>query len=425
MMKNWFKKYNKNDSLIRDSVILFTATIILNFSGFVYHFFMGRLLGPEFYGILGVLLSLLYLLQVFLQVIQTSISRFISQFHVENKIKDIKILAYIGEKKLIYYGIISIIILSILIYPLNKFLNVGYTPLIIILAIFPFLMLTAWNRGILQGLQNFKALGINYITEGLSKLGIGLILVFFGFGITGAVLGITLAMIISFFVSLIPLRKILKKTKESIDTKPIYTYTIPVFLTLTSLTFFYSIDVILVKKFFESLDVGYYSAAAIIGRIIFFATMALSYVMFPKVVGLYEKKLPTKNILFKSLGIVGFVSSIGILGYLLLPDLVINILFGRTYLPISPLIWIFGLGMGFFSLIYTLSFYNLSIKKTRFIWLLISFNVIEVIMLILSKKTILSYTTNLTVMYFVLFIILLIYTLVNKNEKINHNNTCA
>ena len=52
-----FLKYTKDDSLIRDSFILFVATMIMNLGAFLYHFVMGRMLGPEGYGILGVVLG--------------------------------------------------------------------------------------------------------------------------------------------------------------------------------------------------------------------------------------------------------------------------------------------------------------------------------------------------------------------------------
>ena len=61
VLKNLFKKL-KEDSMIRDSFILLVATMIMNLSGFLYHFVMGRLLEPTNYGILGAALSLFYIL---------------------------------------------------------------------------------------------------------------------------------------------------------------------------------------------------------------------------------------------------------------------------------------------------------------------------------------------------------------------------
>ena len=85
-----FLKYDKNDSLIRDGIILFTATMIANASGYIYHLGMGRILGPADYGALGAILSLLYILLVPFNVIQTTLSKFVAKFKAndqENKIR--------------------------------------------------------------------------------------------------------------------------------------------------------------------------------------------------------------------------------------------------------------------------------------------------------------------------------------------------
>ena len=65
MLNAFFNKiinYRKEGSLVRDNFVLFIATMILNGIGFLYHFIMGRVLGPQSYGILGTLLSMAYFL---------------------------------------------------------------------------------------------------------------------------------------------------------------------------------------------------------------------------------------------------------------------------------------------------------------------------------------------------------------------------
>ena len=91
------KGYKKDDSLIRDSVILFSATMILNITGFIFHFFMGRVLGPSSYGTLGALWSLLYLLIVPTVTIQNTLSKFSSELKAEKEI-GIGVLSFNKEK---------------------------------------------------------------------------------------------------------------------------------------------------------------------------------------------------------------------------------------------------------------------------------------------------------------------------------------
>ena len=78
-------KFDKDKSLIRDNIVLFFCTLILNFTGFLYHFLMGRILGPASYGVLGAILSIFILLAVPLNVIQTAVSKFVSEYKVKKE----------------------------------------------------------------------------------------------------------------------------------------------------------------------------------------------------------------------------------------------------------------------------------------------------------------------------------------------------
>jgi O-antigen/teichoic acid export membrane protein len=112
-------------------------------------------------------------------------------------------------------------------------------------------------------------------------------------------------------------------------------------------------------------------------------------VMFPKVAESYEKRAyeRVRRILNLSLFFM-FLLSVGITGfYLLFPHFIILILFGKTYLPISPLLWLFAVAYSMFSFIYALCMYNLSIKRYSFIWMLVVVNIIELILITLFHET--------------------------------------
>ena len=118
-------KYTKEDSLIRDSFILFIATMIMNLAGFLYHFVMGRVLGPADYGILGVVLSLFYILLVPFNVIQTSISKFVAMFKAKGDNKSISNLFVRASRKLLLISICAFTVLVFLSYLfLSKYLKI-------------------------------------------------------------------------------------------------------------------------------------------------------------------------------------------------------------------------------------------------------------------------------------------------------------
>mgnify|MGYP001570880049 CR=1 FL=1 len=220
--------------------------MILNLMGFVFHFFMGRVLGPSSYGVLGALMSLLFLLIVPTVTIQTTLTKFVSELNAEKQYGKIKYLLTSMLKTFSVISIIGLMVYTLLSESIASFLHIPVTPVLIFGGFLVFALLLPISRGVMQGLQWFKNLGINMAFEGISKVIIGIVLVMIGLGVNGAAYAIFIAFMISFFITYFPLKKILEHKIEKYSLKPIYTYLLPVTLTLLLLTSFYSIDILLV-----------------------------------------------------------------------------------------------------------------------------------------------------------------------------------
>src|SRR3989338_5203440 len=96
--------FGSKDKFIRGSLVLFVATLGLNISGYLFHVFMGRFLGPADYCILGTLLSMIYLIGISSTVVQLSLSKFVSEFKAKNQEGKINILIIRSYKKLFIFG---------------------------------------------------------------------------------------------------------------------------------------------------------------------------------------------------------------------------------------------------------------------------------------------------------------------------------
>lgn len=403
---------------------MFVGSISTGVLGFIFHFYMGRILGPANYGVLGVVLSIVTIMGIGLNTLQTGITKYTSDLNIKKEYSKINYLRSRLIKKLTIYGIIFLIIFLTIIPLLAEFLHIKVTPLLLISPCVLFLMILPINRGLLQGLQRFKGLSLNLIIEGGIKLFGGIILVFLGLGIYGAIISIVLSYIIPFFVGYYPLKDIIKRKKEKIVTKDIYKFSIPILIALISLTLMYSIDLILVKHFFNEIEAGYYAAASKLGLILFFATLSISQVMFPKVSELYNKNKNPKKLLYKSLLISLIIIAPTIIIFNLFPKLIVNILFGPKFINAAQYIGLFSIIIGLFSLIYIIVFYNLSINKRRFLHLLLMFNVLQIVLIILFHSSLMQIVYILIVYMSLLFIIISSITAFNsKNDKNINNNS--
>ncbi|MDD5178468.1 MAG: oligosaccharide flippase family protein [Candidatus Nanoarchaeia archaeon] len=402
------------NEIIRDNFVLFVCVTIFNVIGYLFHFFAGRLLGPEDYGVFAVLLSILYLSNVILTVIQTSITKFASDLKADKGI-----LSYLfvnSLRRLSFYGSLLTIVFFIISPWLAKFLKIDNVWPVLITGTFFFLsFIVSVNRGMLQGLQEFKKLGLSYICEGIIKLISGVVLILIGLGSSGAVLAFSISYLGAFLITLLPLKSLFYTQKVHFDTKQVYKYSFWVLIALSLLTLMYTIDVVLVKHFLDPLSSGYYGALSLMGKIIFFGTLSVSMVMFPKSSELFEAKGASKHIMYKSLGLVLLFGIPVTLFYFLFPEFAINLLFGKSYFGMAPYMWVYGATMTLFSLTYVISFYLLSIKQYIFLLILGVFVVLEAVIIWLFHSTIGVVAYIMLGLMFALFIIMMILAGTTKN----------
>jgi len=236
------------------------------------------------------------------------------------------------------------------------------------------------NRAILQGLLRFYQLVFTHISESLLKLVVGILLVFIGLQVFGAVVGIMLSLIFGFILAKYFIRDYLWKYENgNVKIKPFITYLIPIILASFSTTSLFTSDLILVKHFFQPSEAGQYAALSTLGKIVFAGTGPIGYVMFPLVVRRQANNQNHTNVFNFSLAFALVIVSIIIAFYWLFPHLVIKILYGSRYLEVADLLVWIGVFMGFVTLINLIVNYFLSLGKMDVVVFTIIGAVIQII----------------------------------------------
>ena len=414
----------KNKILLKDNFNLFFTMFLAFIINYIFHFYVGRTLGPEDYGTFGVLLSIVYIIVMPLMAIQTTLSKYVAELNAKNERSKLYYLFCKSLKKLGVFGLIVSVVFLVLSPLLSSFLKIEIiSPLIILGSSIAFAFLVPVVRGFLQGLQRFKLLGLTFLIESLSKIFLGIPLVFFGFGINGAISGFALSFILPLFILFYFMKGgFFKEQGRKFNTSQVYRYSFPVLVMLVVLTGLYSWDVVLVKRFFDPIVAGQYAALSLFGKIIFFGTLSISMVMFPKVLELNSENKGSLTLLFKSILIALFLGLSASLLYFLIPKFIITMLFGEEFLVISNLLWTFGIVMTIFSICYLISFYNMALRRTKFLYFIIFFNLLEIFLITLFHNSLAQVVTILIIIMVLLLFILVIYTL--KNDKnINYHSS--
>lgn len=363
------KKTIFSSQLIKGSFILLIGSTLVNFGSYIYQLLMGRMLGPENYGVLTSLIALLYLLIIPSQTILTVVVKFTTAYKAKKEFAKILALLISLSKN---FTIIGIIFFLLFIFGKNfiaNFLNIHETlPLILTSVLFIISLLSTTNNGILQGYLKFTFLSVNGVFSILLKVGLAYLLVRVGFSVNGAILALISASFFPYLISFYPLRFLRDyKSQEiqKIDWGKIREYATPVLIATLGMTSLYSTDIILVKHFFNSLDAGFYAALAMMGKIVFFASVAIGTVMFPLVSEKFESGQKVHHLLFESLLLVFLSSIIITAAYFFWPEFMISLLYGSKYFAIAQNLGFFALFITLYSLSNILLQFFLSIGRTR------------------------------------------------------------
>ena len=165
----------------------------------------------------------------------------------------------------------------------------------------------------------------------------------------------------------------------------------------------------LVKHFFDPHQAGIYSSLSVLGKVIFFASNAVGFVVFPMIAERRELKKKIVGLTIVALSFVGGVSGVLTILYFLFPSFVVRILFGNAFDEAIPYLGFFGIFLSFFSLSSILSNIYLAIGNTKFSLFMVLASVAQILGIFLYHETLLQVILINSVVSGVLFVSLLLY----------------
>lgn len=366
-MKNGLEVIKKilKHPLFSGSAVMIGGSMVVNVINYVYHLIVGRMLGPINYGILASLFSILYIVGIVPTSTSMAIVKFISSAKNNKEIASI----YVALNSLVLKIALFLSIITVLISPVvSSFLNISNVFLVVMIApILFFSLIMLVNQATSQGLLKFMGFVLPNLSYSLVKIILGVLLIFLGYSVLGAMWALIVGIVISYLISLLYVKEISKVKNRKYNLKHFIKYSFPVLLQALAFTSLFTTDIVLVKHFLSPFDAGIYAALSTLGKIIFFASSPISSVMFPVIAGRHSRGEKYHKIFWVSLAATLTMSLFIVLIYYLFPNIAIGILYGTAYLAAkNALVW-----MGLFISIYTLSVFlvnfSLSVGRTRVI----------------------------------------------------------
>jgi O-antigen/teichoic acid export membrane protein len=262
----------------------------------------------------------------------------------------------------------------------------------------PLCLLVGIGRGVLQGEERFVPLSLNFITYGVTTLAFLPILLHFHLRAVGAVVAINLALVLCNLFATIMLRDLPHAAHHArLHIGRILRSSLGASAGIAVITLFYNFDVLLAKHFLTGSDPGLYSAMSLLGKILFFGTISISAVMFPRIATMHTEGKNPHPVVNLSLGLVLLVGGVVTLIYFFLPKLTVHLLFHKDEDALAPLIGIYALAMLGLALANVLVYYFVAVHRRRFVWGVLFGGAAFVVLLWLFHSTLREFTVSVTV----------------------------
>jgi len=411
------------NAFMKASYIVVGGSLIVNVLNYIFTLIMGRMLGPIGFGEMSSIFSLLLIIGV----PSATLSLFVAKCVSDHRAREEHHLVVSFLKSLFRFvtitSIISFLVCLLLIPFFASFLGIHKIPLLIFAFLVPLGFFSSLTSGVMHGLQKFFNISAFSVISTTLKLLLGVLLVYIGYYVSGAVLAVVLASSLGYLYSWNIIKKELKDSRYITEIKT--KISIRDYLPLLKLAFFanlivallMNIDIILAKHFFTPLVAGHYSALSTIGKIIIYATASFATVMFPMVSASHSKgDNQHKRILALSLSIISILSIIAVVCFFTFPGFIVKVLFGSAYADIVPYLGYFGLIALFYSISTALINYFVAIHDRLFFYISALLLTLQTVFLVLYHDSIAQFATILLI-FSVLITLSLSVNLFLKSKK--------
>lgn len=417
------KRFFKQE-LVKGSAYIFIGTLLANIFNFLFNLFMSRNLRVVDYGILTSIISLIGLVVTPVVAVIPTIVNFAGSHFAKKEYEEVRIFFLMIIKPLILVGFIILFYFIVFTKTIGDFFRIKDQSLIVITGLIVFLgYIGIVNSGLLQAKLAFKFISFSNFISSLFKLIAGASLVLLGFKLKAIMWVIFISSAIPFVISFIPLKFLFKSQghiSNKIHFRELFSYGVPSSLAALGLASLISMDILLVKHFYDPLQAGIYAGLSLVGRVIFFFTAPIGTVMFPLVVQKHERRENHNNI-FKLAIVLVFIPSIIIsIFYFLFPDFVISFFIkNKVYLSAASLLGIFGVFITIYSLVSLFTYYFLSINKTKVYIPVVFCAIVQALLITLYHNSFFEVVIISLIVSAGLLIVLLFYyikTIANRNK---------
>lgn len=367
--------------------IFMLSVLVVNAGNYIYNLALGRILGPEQFSDAAILITFLLVLSFLAMTFQLTVAKFITNYSGSRE--DL----FLNTMKIGALVISFLFGLGLIIFAghLQDVFKTGSSTMFILFGFgIPIYFIMSINRGYYQGHKSFFMLSLTYQGEMISRLLITLLLLFI-FKNNPSIIVAT-GILISLLVGLVPVKKSNFSLRKKIILENSELRRISKFIIITAFYEFTQIiinnsDILLVKHYFDPESAGLYASLALIGRVVYYVAWMFVMILLPTVVQMKKNGQDTTGVFLKYLAYICILALAITSITAIHPELIINIMFGKAYISIAPLLWKYALATSIFAVSNIFVYYFLSLDKFLPVVLSGIFGILQVASIVLFHRS--------------------------------------
>jgi len=331
--------------LARASAWLFVGGIAGGLLGYVFQVLMGRMLSTQEYGLFSAMMALFAVLAAPLGTLMMVVSRKVSEYRARQDSGSITHFYYSINIRTAFVGALILGVYLLFAPQIQSYLKVpSIIPVYLLGALLFLTFLPIINNAFLQGLQRFIWISASGTLGVLLKIIFSAVLVWLGYGVTGALGGTILAVLAGWLITYGALHRPLAEGRGKpfqtahLSIKP----TLPVLAANVAFAAMTQFDIVLVNYYFPAHETGLYAAASILGKAVMYLPGGIAMALFPMVAENHARSQSSAHLLLQAVGLTALLSGAGAVFYFLFGEGVIVLLYGETYRGAGEVLKFYG-----------------------------------------------------------------------------------
>lgn len=391
----------RGSAFLRHNVILLTGSLVVGVLNYAYYPILGRLLNVEAFGEVQAIVSLFLQLNIFLTVLGQVTVNVVANYEDP---KEKERVVYELEKLGLFMAIGGLIVVSIFGWKLKAFFNFESAwPFIIVMGAVIASVPLAFRSAFLRGHKLFGASSMAQFIGAAGKIVLSAGFVVIGWSTFGAIFGLIIAQLIAFIYAARVAKKVGFVRPDGVSIKslpswkvlaPEVRYGLLVLCGSLTITVLSSVDIFVVKHFFDAETAGRYAGVSTVARMIFFLTSSIAQVLLPSVKINNPAKQNT-SLFIKSMALLGTLGGLALLIFILFSNQIVSILMGHTYTTYAHLLGRLSLVMFVISILNLVVSYYIALRRYQIVSIVILGACVTAALLALRHQSLDAVVTSL------------------------------